>query len=167
MYGSLCAELKQPFIFPGTERKWHQLSDLTDADLVAEQMIWAATHAAGRNQAFNAANGDVFRWRWMWPRLAEYFGVEWEGFCREPRPLRLRIEDMARHWKHIALSHDLVEHEISKLASWWHTDLDLGVDLEVLTDMNKSRQAGFLGFRDTAANFEHRFDQYRQARLIP
>ena len=38
---------------------------------------------------------------------------------------------------------------MSRLASWWHTDGDLGRDMECLTDMNKSKKAGFLGFRST------------------
>ena len=49
---------------------------MTDAGLLAEQMVWAATDPAGADEAFNIVNGDVFRWRWMWPRLAAYLGVD-------------------------------------------------------------------------------------------
>ena len=45
-------------------------------------------HEAGRDEAFNIANGDVFRWRWLWPQIAAYFGLEWEGFEGEPRTAR-------------------------------------------------------------------------------
>jgi nucleoside-diphosphate-sugar epimerase len=167
VYGSLCAHLQEPFIFPGSEMQWNGLTDMTDADLLADQMVWAATHPEGRNEAFNTANGDVFRWRWMWPRLAAYFGVQWEGFDGQPRPLEPRMSQMGDVWRAIAADKDLIEPDIERVASWWHTDADLGRTIEVLTDMTKSRKAGFFGFRDTAQNFADLFDQYRAARVIP
>jgi hypothetical protein len=29
----------------------------------------------------------VFRWNWMWPRIADWFGVTWSGFEKEQAPL--------------------------------------------------------------------------------
>ena len=37
----------------------------------------------------------------------------------------------------------------TRLASWWHTDADLGRTIETFTDMGRSRRLGFLGVRDT------------------
>ncbi len=167
VYGTLCRELGLPFIFPGSQMQWNGITDLTDADLLAEQMIWASTHENGRNEAFNAANGDVFRWRWMWPQLAEYFDVPWEGFDGSVRTLESRMSGMGDTWRKIAAQHDLVEPDIDRLASWWHSDADLGRTIEVLTDTTKAREAGFLGFRNSMKSFLHRFDQYRAARIIP
>ncbi|MDJ0394650.1 SDR family oxidoreductase [Rhodococcus sp. G-MC3] len=167
VYASICAELGTPFVFPGSATQWNGLTDLTDADLLAEQMVWASSDAAGRNEAFNIANGDVFRWRWMWPRFAELFGVEPEGYRDEPRPLEPRMSDAAQVWKGIADTHDLVESDVVKLASWWHTDGDLGRDMECLTDMNKAKKAGFLGFRSTPDSIASVVQRYREARIIP
>jgi hypothetical protein len=44
---------------------------------------------------------------------------------------------------------------------------DLGRTIEVLTDMTKSREAGFLSFRSTPKSFLSRIEQYRAARLVP
>jgi nucleoside-diphosphate-sugar epimerase len=167
VYASICAELGTPFIFPGSEMQWNGLTDLTDADLLAEQMVWASSNDNGRNQAFNISNGDVFRWRWMWPQLANLFGVDAEGYDTEPRPLEPRMSDSGEVWKRIADKYDLVEADISKLASWWHTDGDLGREMECLTDMNKSKKAGFLGFRSTPDGIASVVQRYRDARLIP
>ena len=60
-----------------------------------------------------------------------------------------------------------MEPDLDRVASWWHTDGDLGRDIEVLTDMNKSRKAGFTGTRDTRASFFDYVEQYREARIIP
>ena len=54
----------------------------SDADLLAEQMLWAARTPAGRDQGFNTANGDVFRWRWL--RSGSRRGSTWSGWVTTP-----------------------------------------------------------------------------------
>ncbi|QGG40614.1 SDR family oxidoreductase [Aeromicrobium yanjiei] len=166
-YAALCRQLGRTFVFPGSELQWNGLTDVTDADLLGEQIIWAGTHEAGADQAFNIANGDVFRWRSLWPRIADHFGVPWEGFDKEPRPLEQSMQGMADAWRSIAQQHDLAEPDLDRIASWWHTDSDLGRTVESLTDMNKSRRAGFLGFRDSRESFFEHVRRYREARIIP
>ncbi|WP_322919780.1 SDR family oxidoreductase [Nocardioides renjunii] len=166
-YASLCNELGRPLVFPGSETQWNALTDVTDADLLAEQMTWAARTPAGQNQAFNTANGDVFRWRWLWPQIAEWFGLDWEGYAESPRTLDISMRDMGPTWRTLAARHELVEPDLDRVASWWHTDADLGRDMEVVTDMNKSRTAGFSATRDTRASFFDYAAQYRRARVIP
>ncbi|MGJ9423441.1 SDR family oxidoreductase [Aeromicrobium sp. CF3.5] len=167
-YATLCKELGLPFIFPGSQLQWDGLTDVTDADLLAEQIIWAGTHEAGRDEAFNIANGDVFRWRTLWPRIAEHFEVQWEGFEGQPRPLADTIPaDAAEIWRRLADRHALVEPDLERIASWWHTDGDLGRTIEAVTDMNKSRTAGFLNFRDSRDSFFHHVERYREANIIP
>jgi len=166
-YATICKELGRPFVFPGSATQWNSVTDVTDADLLADQIIWCATHDAGKNEAFNIANGDVFRWRWLWPQVAAHFGLDWEGFEGRPRTLVESMAGMAGVWKDIAAKHGLVEPDVDRVASWWHTDGDLGREIEVLTDMNKSRTAGFTQSRDTRASFFHYVDLYRKARIIP
>ncbi|GAB2756888.1 SDR family oxidoreductase [Sinomonas soli] len=166
-YATICREKGLPFVFPGSETQWNGVTDVTDAELLAEQIRWAAENEAGHNQAFNIANGDTFRWRWLWPQIAEHFGVEWEGFQDVPRPLAARMADAAPLWREIAAEHDLVEPDVDRIASWWHSDSDLGRNIECLTDMNKSRKAGFLGFRDSRDSFFRYVDRYRAAKILP
>ncbi|TPG36707.1 SDR family oxidoreductase [Mycolicibacterium hodleri] len=167
VYAEICRETGTPFVFPGSKTQWNGLTDVTDADLLGEQMIWAATHPHGRDQAFNIVNGDVFRWRWLWPQIADTFGVEPVGFEGTPRPLDRRMEDAPRVWRTIAERHGLAEPDVTRLASWWHTEGDLGRNIECLTDMNKSKEAGFMGFRSTPASFADKIRRYREANLLP
>jgi nucleoside-diphosphate-sugar epimerase len=167
VYATICKELGRPFIFPGSAMQWNGLTDVTDADLLGEQLIWAGTHPEAENEAFNIANGDVFRWRWLWPRIAEFFGLDWEGFEGEPRLLADQMRGMEQTWVDIAERNGLVEKDLGRLASWWHSDGDLGREIECLTDMTKSRKAGFLGFRGTPDSFFDKVDRYRAARIIP
>ena len=55
--------------------------------------------------------------------------------------------------------------DVGRLASWWHTDGDLGRNLEVVTDMSKSRLAGFTGYRRTEDSFIRLFDRLARLRL--
>ncbi|WP_213816583.1 SDR family oxidoreductase [Glaciihabitans sp. dw_435] len=167
---AITKELGRPFIFPGSEAQWNGLTDMTDAGILAEQMIWAATDPAGANEPFNIVNGDVFRWRWMWPRLAAHLGIDpalVEGFDTEPRPLEQQMAGLEGVWATIVERNGLVEPDLGRIASWWHTDADLGREMEVVTDMGKSRVAGFLGFRRTEQAFADLFARYRAARMIP
>ena len=52
-------------------------------------------------------------------------------------------------WRELAGRYNLGEPDLSRVASWWHTDGDLGRGIEVVTDMGKSRDAGFTGYRRT------------------
>jgi nucleoside-diphosphate-sugar epimerase len=164
---SLCRELGIPFVFPGSETQWNGVTDMTDATILAEQMVWASTTLAGANEAFNVVNGDVFRWRAMWPKLAEYFGVEAVGFEGEPRPLEIQMAGMDDAWAALAAKHQLVEPDLTRIASWWHTDADLGRNIEVFTDITKSRLAGFTPHHRTVDSFIALFDRYRAEGLIP
>jgi len=142
--------------------------DVTDADLLGEQLVWAATNPAGENQAFNIANGDTFRWRWLWPQLAKYFGMDYEGPKAEQiQPLAQQMIDAQSAWEGIAKKQGLAVSDVSKLASWWHTDGDLGRTIECFTDMTKSREAGFLNFRSTPKSFFAKVQAYRDANILP
>lgn len=93
VYATLCKHTGQPFVFPGSAAQWESLTDMTDARRLARHLEWAATSPNARNEDFNVVNGDVFRWKWLWPRLAEYFGVEAAPFDGVVRPLENRMQD--------------------------------------------------------------------------
>jgi nucleoside-diphosphate-sugar epimerase len=167
VYATLCKQTGQPFIFPGSAAQWESLTDMTDARLLARQLEWAATSPSARNEDFNVVNGDVFRWKWMWSRIAEYFGLEPAPFDGQTRPLESRMQDAGKQWKDIATRHQLKEPNVDALVSWWHTDADLGRPMEVLTDMSKSRKAGFLDYQSTPDAFFALFDRLKAEKIIP
>jgi nucleoside-diphosphate-sugar epimerase len=61
VYASICKETGRKMIWPGSEAQWNGISDVTDAGLLAKQLIWASVTESAQNQAFNITNGDVFR----------------------------------------------------------------------------------------------------------
>ena len=167
VYASLCRETGQPFIFPGSSAQWHSLTDMTDAHILASHLEWAATTPAARNQAFNIVNGDVFRWSWMWPRLAEWFGIQAAPFPSTPSPLESQLAGSDSAWRTLAVKHGLLEPQLDRLISPWHTDADLGRPIEVVTDMSKSRRFGFSDFKATDEAFFDLFEELRKNKIIP
>jgi nucleoside-diphosphate-sugar epimerase len=167
VYAAICRETGRPFVFPGSLQQWEGLTDVTDARVLARHLEWAATSDAGRDQAFNIVNGDIFRWRWLWPRLAADFGIEPAPYPGRPTLLEPQLADAGPVWSEIAAKHSLAEPDINKLASAWHTDLDLGREIEVVTDMTKSRLAGFHDYQPTLGSFLDLFARLRRERIIP
>jgi nucleoside-diphosphate-sugar epimerase len=166
-YATICKATGRPFLFPGSATQWNGLTDMTDAMLLARHLEWAATTEAARDQAFNVVNGDVFRWSWMWGRLASWFGLEPAPFPGEGAPLERQLADAGPIWADLARKHALAESSLAVVASPWHTDADLGRPIEVVTDMSKSRKLGFLDYQATDDSFFNLFARLRDARIIP
>lgn len=167
VYATICRETRRPFRFPGSAAQWNGLTDMTDARLLARHLLWAATSPGAWNEAFNVVNGDVFRWSWMWGRLAEWFGLEPAGFDGTVQPLEEQMADDTHVWRAIVEREALVEPELGRLVSAWHTDADLGRPIEVVTDMSKSRKLGFTDYQATDDAFFDLFTRLRAERLIP
>jgi len=166
-YATLCRETGRPFTFPGSAVQWSGLTDMTDAGQLAAHLLWATETGAAHDQAFNVVNGDVFRWQWMWERIAEWFGLEAAPFDGIVRPLEQQMADHAPLWRKIATREGLAEPDLGRLASPSHTDADLGRPIEVVTDMSRSRRLGFTGYQPTDDAFFALFDRLRANRLIP
>lgn len=167
IYASICKETGRKFIFPGSSAQWNGLSDVTDARILAKQLLWASTTEAAKNQAFNITNGDVFRWKWLWEKIADHFQIDFEGFDNEMRPLEKELQNDEELWKNIAEKYNLKENKLSRIASAWHTDLDLGRPIEVMTDMAKSRKMGFTNFQSTLDSFTDLFEKLKEEKIIP
>jgi nucleoside-diphosphate-sugar epimerase len=167
VYATICKELGRPFQFPGSKAQWEGLSDVTDARMLAKQLRWAADTDAARNEAFNLVNGDLFRWSWLWPKLGAWFGVQAAGFDGVVRPLEAAMANDQAIWRDIAQRHGLAEADLNRLASAWHTDLDLARPLEVMTDMANSRRLGFSAYQQTDASFFELFQRLRDQGFIP
>jgi hypothetical protein len=166
-YASICKELDRPFKFPGSAAQWNGLSDMTDARVLGKQLVWASTTDIAKNEAYNIVNGDIFRWSWLWPRIAKWFDVTWEGFEGAPVTLEGQMTNDGEAWNKMATKYGLVEPDLSRVASPWHTDLDMGRPIEVMTDMALSRKLGFHVYQNTEEAFYDLFATLRAEKVIP
>jgi nucleoside-diphosphate-sugar epimerase len=164
-YAAICRELKVPLDFPGSTAGYSTLSELSDASCLAEAIIFIATHDGGKNAAFNVTNGDSFRWRQVWPLLAQWFGIP----CGVPRPMKLSkwMTDKGPVWNSIVARHGLMPRALDSLASWEFADFVFEKEWDLLTDSGKLRRAGFNVCVDTIAMMRDHLEKYRDAKLLP
>jgi nucleoside-diphosphate-sugar epimerase len=164
-YAAICRELNEPLDFPGSAAGYSVLSELSDATYLAEAIIFIATHETGKNAAFNVTNGDSFRWRQVWPLLAQWFGIP----CGVPRQIKLArwMADKGPVWDRIVAQHGLQRRSLESLASWEFADFVFEKEWDLLTDTGRLRRAGFNACVDTIAMIRDQLDSYRDARLLP
>jgi nucleoside-diphosphate-sugar epimerase len=164
VYASISRELGVPLRFPGRPGAYTALLEMTDASLLAAATAWAATDPRCANQAFNIANGDLFRWDEMWPRIAGFFGLD----VAPPLPLPLAdvMADKEPVWQALAQRHGL-RASYDEVSSWTFGDFVFSWDYDMFADTSKSRRFGFHQYVDTFAMFEQAFADMRQDRIIP
>lgn len=167
VYASICKHTGRPFVYPGSPEQYNAVTDVTDARILAKQLLWAATTPAAANMPFNISNGELFRWTWLWQQLADYFGIEAAPYPGQPTPLESQMADAQTVWSEIVAKHGLQDIPVSRLASWWHSDADLGRTLECFSDMANSRTLGFDSYQSTTRSFTDVFDELRARRIIP
>ena len=164
VYASVSKELGLPLRFPGRPGAYHSLLEMTDADLLARATVWAATDERGARQAFNIANGDLFRWSGMWPRIADFFEME----AADPLPMSLTtvMADKEPLWRGMTAKYGLA-HSYDEVSCWPFGDFVFGLDYDMFADSSKSRRAGFHAYVETERMFFDIFTEFRKARIIP
>ncbi|EMS51064.1 hypothetical protein TRIUR3_03279 [Triticum urartu] len=169
VYAAICRKEGAMLRWPGSRVAWEGFSDASDADLVAEQEIWAAVDPLARNEAFNCSNGDLYKWKQLWPMVADRFGVEWAGYEGEDSRFMLADAMAGKEavWAEILQENELVTTELQEIANWWFLDAVFNVKCEHLDSMNKSKEHGFLGFRNTAKSFNAWIDKMKVLKIVP
>jgi nucleoside-diphosphate-sugar epimerase len=164
VYASISRELGVPLRFPGKPGAYRSLLEMTDAGLLAAATVWAATDPRCANQAFNIANGDLFRWEEMWPRIARFFDLD----VAPPLPMSLAdvMADKEPVWQTLSRRHGL-RASYDQVSSWAFGDFVFSWDYDMFADTSKSRRFGFHRYVDTFAMLEQAFTIMRRDRIIP
>lgn len=166
-YAAICRETGRPFVFPGSPQQYEAVVDITDGRIIAKHLAWASTKPVARNNAFNIVNGEVFRWSWLWPKLAAYWGLEAGEYPGHAQPLEKQMAGMGKVWDKIVAKHGLQKNALETVASWWHSDADLGRIIENFNDMTKSRDMGFTAYQNSVSSFTDAWDKFRDAKVLP
>lgn len=166
-YAAICRATGMPFVFPGSPEQWQAATDITDARLLARHLAWVAAEPKAADLAFNVVNGEIFRWKWLWPRLAQHLGIADAPYPGHPTPLEVSMAGAEPIWDDIVREHGLKPNALSRVASFWHSDADLGRQVETFNDMTRSRKLGFHDYQDTTESFTDAFDRLRADRIIP
>lgn len=164
-YAAISKELGIPLRFPGKPGAYDSLLEMTDAGLLARATVWAATAARCANQAFNINNGDLFRWREMWPKIGRFFDLD----VAPPLPMSLEaiMADKEPLWNAMVATHGLQSHSYQEVSSWRFGDFVFSWDYDMFADGSKARRFGFHEFVDTEGMFLDILGDFRRRRVIP
>ena len=165
VYATMSKELGVPLRFPGKPGAYTSLIEMTDAGLLAEATVWAATTPECANQAFNINNGDLFRWDEMLPKIADFFELD----VAPPLPMSMDVvmADKEPVWKDLVAKHGLKPTPYEDVSSWAFGDFVFGWDYDVIADGSKARRLGFHRYVETEQMFLDIFRDLRARRIIP
>nr|WP_296771514.1 SDR family oxidoreductase [Rhodococcus sp. (in: high G+C Gram-positive bacteria)] len=165
VYASISKELGVPLRFPGKTGAYSSLLEMTDAGLLAEATVWAATTPACANHAFNITNGDLFRREALWPRIAEFFELDTAA------PLQVSLTEtmpeMESVWNSMVERHGLESTTYSDIAAWPFGDFVFGWDYDFVADGSKARRFGFHRYAETEKMFMDIFSDLQRRNIIP
>ena len=165
VYAAVSKELGLPLRFPGKPGAYNTVYQVTESSHFASAALWAATEAKCANQAFNITNGDYFRWRTVWPKIAAVFDMK----VGEVQTISLtrHMADKAPLWERMANRYGLKRFDYDQLVAWPFADYVFGSDWDVMSDVTKSRQYGFDDVVDSEAMFERMLKRFRDEKVVP
>lgn len=165
VFAELSRALDLPMRFPGTDKAYGQLLQFTDAGLLARASVWAALSESAGGEAFNIANGDIFRWERMWQDTAQHLGMQ----SASPVPLTLarHMPDKAALWREIAERHQLIQPDLGKLVGWGFGDFIFHTETDIISDLNKIYRYGFTERVDSKASLFAALDALKNKRVLP
>ena len=167
VYASVCKHASIPFVYPGCEQSLDIIIDCIDAKVLAKHIIWQTSCPEAKNEAFNVANGDVFVWRHLWDEIAEYFELKVTPYPGHPTDLQQLMDKYEDTWSDMVKQYGLLPYKMNDLASWWMVKASLAKTSSCVTDMSKSREMGFLQYRNTSKCIFSLFDFLRKNKYIP
>lgn len=165
VYATVCKELGLPLGFPGSQKAYDKLFQLSDARLLAEASEWAALEPGAASEAFNITNGDLFRWSNIWPRIAALFGME-AGSPNAPS-LSEFMADKEPAWNAIVAREKLAPHTFAEIASWPYGDYVFGIDYDVISDTRKARSHGLRLEVDSEGMLLEMLADLQRRRILP
>jgi hypothetical protein len=138
---------------------------VTESEHFARAAWWAATTPGCANQAFNITNGDYFRWRNVWPKIADVFNMP----VGDPQTISL-VQHMAQQaslWEKMVQKYGLNPIAYGDLAAWPFADYVFGSDWDVMSDVTKSRLYGFNEVIDSEQMFVRLLQRFREENVVP
>jgi nucleoside-diphosphate-sugar epimerase len=172
VYGSICKKLNIPFVFGGTKECWEEpYIDGSDARLVADQHIWAATKSSivsTNGQAFNSINGPSFTWKEIWPIVGKKFGVQVpKEMVVENFLYSKAMFDKQQVWEEIVEENGLVKTKVENLANWEFLDALFRFPFKLMGSRDKVEEFGFGARYKTLNSILYWIDCMRDEKVIP
>ncbi|KAK6203804.1 hypothetical protein LQW54_008718 [Pestalotiopsis sp. IQ-011] len=193
VYAAVCAELKQPLLFPSDIASWQSYLSQSSAMMNAYMEEWAVLTPGAENQRFNVCDDSAFTWEGFWPHLAGWYGLEWRGPAdgaeyketytpHSPRgygpkgPIRTTFTfvewakrpDVREAWARLAERHGLSQRELRDVDRvFGFLDGSISRAGTLIFSMVKARKLGWHGTVDTTESLKAVFGDFVNIKMIP
>ncbi|GMN37834.1 hypothetical protein TIFTF001_007141 [Ficus carica] len=101
--------------------------------------------------------------------VAEEFGLEYEEYYDEGQKLTSveMMKDKGEVWDQIVKENGLVPTKLEEVGRWRHLDFVLNYGSSSVDNMNKSKEYGFLVFRNSEKSFVSWIDMMKAHKIVP
>lgn len=79
VYALVSKYLGEPLQYTGDIVSWQMTQTQSNAFINAYLEEWMVLTPGAANQKFNALDDSAFSWEGLWPKIAEFYGLEWKG----------------------------------------------------------------------------------------
>lgn len=181
LYILTCKKLGEKPGMPTNSVYWNGYDDCSYAPLIADLTIYVSTRPECKDQAFNVTNGDYFSWRYMWPRLTEYFGVQTsseQDFDRSGMKIgepfldtslaEWATPDRRKAWELVCEEAGVPEAKSTwDAGTWQYQHWVFGRTWSATLSMSKVRKFGFAGYIDSFEAFTACFAKMKALKQLP
>ena len=181
LYILTCKKSGETPDMPTNSIYWNGYDDSSYAPLIADLTIFASIHSNCANQAFNVVNGDYFSWRYMWPRLTAYFGIETSSEQSFTKPglkvgepfldksfMEWATLEKQKIWEQLCDDAGVPQAKASWAAgTWQYQDWVFGRTWSATLSMSKARKFGFNGYVDSFDAFVKTFEKMKDLKQLP
>ncbi|PVH77017.1 nucleoside-diphosphate-sugar epimerase GsfE [Cadophora sp. DSE1049] len=177
LYMIVCKELGQTPQFPGNKYFYNAVDDQSYAVGLADMSIWATTHEHTKNEAFNHTNGDMFVWRYFFPKIGKYFGLDiptqtdWTELGEDGKYAHsIRMGEWAKDkepvWKSMCEKYG-GNPEAFSWGTWQFFDWSVGKAWPTVSSLSKARRFGWKRYDDTYQTWVETFRVFENAGVLP
>ncbi|CAG9946906.1 unnamed protein product [Clonostachys rosea f. rosea IK726] len=177
IYLLCCRETGEAPIFPGNKLFFQTADDCSYAPSIADMSVWASTHEHTSNEAFNHTNGDVFLWKYFWPQLGQYFGMdipeqtEWAALGdNEQLANNFSMRDWAKDkkpvWERVVAKYG-GSPQAFDWGTWDFVEWGLGKAWSTISSVGKARKFGWQRSDDSFEIYVQTFRAFENAGVLP
>lgn len=193
VYAAVSRHLGKPLIWPGDGASWQMPNSMSSSMMNAYMEEWSVLEPRAVGQRYNVFDGGAFAWEGCWPKIADWYGIGWEGpgdeeglqvkevgFDPPPRGYggrgvvkrRYSMVEWAERsevkaaWEELREEHGLAEiKEVDRVFGFLDGTLVRAGAL--LFSSDKAKKLGWFGFVDSSEAILEVFEDLAKIKMIP